>query len=60
MEKSKTDNMTNDVNEVKSTEAVSDAVRYEDAPIDERIIRAGMYLVRHRREPVRRLHSVSR
>lgn len=40
MEKSKTDNMTNDVNEVKSTEAVSDAVRYEDAPIDERIIRA--------------------
>ena len=40
MEKSKTDNMTNDANEVKSTEAVSDAVRYEDAPIDERIIRA--------------------
>lgn len=40
MEKSKTDNMTNEANEVKNTEAVSDAVRYEDAPIDERIIRA--------------------
>lgn len=40
MEKSKTDNMTNEANEVKNSEAVSDAVRYEDAPIDERIIRA--------------------
>lgn len=40
MEKSKTDNMTNGANEVKNSEAVSDAVRYEDAPIDERIIRA--------------------
>lgn len=40
MEKSKTDNVTNDANEVKNSEAVSDAVRYEDAPIDERIIRA--------------------
>lgn len=40
MEKSKTDNMTYEADEVKSTETVSDAVRYEDAPIDERIIRA--------------------
>jgi len=40
MENSKTENMTNAAEETKSVDSTGNAVRYEDAPIDERIIRA--------------------
>ena len=40
MENSKTENMTNTAEEMKNAESAVNAVRYEDAPIDERIIRA--------------------
>ena len=40
MEKTKTENMTNAAEEIKNADSTSDAVRYEDAPIEERIIRA--------------------
>ena len=40
MEKTKTENMTNAVEEIMNADSTSDAVRYEDAPIEERIIRA--------------------
>ena len=40
MENSKTENMTNTAEGMKNAESTVNAVRYEDAPIDERIIRA--------------------
>ena len=40
MEKTRTENRTNGVQEREVPENMNDAVRYEDAPIDERIIRA--------------------
>ena len=40
MEKTRTENRTNGVQEREVLDNMNDAVRYEDAPIDERIIRA--------------------